>query len=148
MGAKEDMAWRLLEENEKRAGFLSGLAFLHGIRSKINLVAMGIALYSGALYHDTIDRVQDFVLYRNQPIQERFFQDPYGIDIRTRCLDDGLRGVYLCHERNGNHYALERDMYPSTGSMVEVLGGRLEDMGPDERSELLDDLEHILEEYR
>ena len=72
-----------------------GLELVNVIAAKAGFIG---ALYLGALYHQPIMRVIDRSIYGNTPIQQEFFQDPYGLKIEIDTNRHGKREVFLCYE--------------------------------------------------
>lgn len=55
-------------------------------------------LYLGAVYHRTINRVADNLVYKSVPVQDGFFTDYNGFGVETKLNNDGKKEPHLVYE--------------------------------------------------
>lgn len=81
------------------------------ISSNIKWLLIGVAMYSGAKYHNIISRVEDFVLYNKTHVEQGFFEDPHGLEVIIKTNSSGRREVYLSHEESNSYVAISSDFF-------------------------------------
>lgn len=88
-------------------------SILGGLRKlgKINYGIAVVAMYMGAQYDETIQRLEDRVL-RPYPVHEQgFFPDPRGLELEYRMNDSGNRETYLVYKASGAELPIKRDIF-------------------------------------
>ncbi|MFP4424519.1 MAG: hypothetical protein ACLFP2_04800 [Candidatus Woesearchaeota archaeon] len=101
--------------------------------SKVSLGLLVFSCYIGAKNHELINRLEDYILHHNVPVEQKYFSDPRGLYVDLSINDKGRREVYLVHEESGKRLAIKEDMVPSTKDIIDCLESRLEDMSYQER---------------
>ncbi|MBI2565361.1 hypothetical protein HYV79_05275 [Candidatus Woesearchaeota archaeon] len=71
------------------------------------------AIFLGAQYHDTLERLVDNVLYHNIPLEHNYFPDARGFKIDLELTQNGKRAYFL----NYNETKI-----PITYNLVQKLG--------------------------
>lgn len=95
------------------------------LSEKLSILMVFVALYAGAKHHDTINRIEDFVLRHNVEVEEQFFADPRGVSISLRTNNNGKREVYLRHSDSGTEIPILEDLMPPNSQLMTTLEDRL-----------------------
>lgn len=92
--------------------------------ANVSLVTILSTAFFTYVNHEPIKRMVGNVLYRDVPIAEGHFTDPYGLRVQTVVNRSGKREAYLNHRPTGTRIEVTEDMFPPTSSMLEIIAAR------------------------
>jgi hypothetical protein len=140
-----------LDYKESKSGL--GYYIKKGMRAKISIGIMLLSMNFGAQYHQTINKVYDYVLNYNLKVEGNFFPDPRELNISFEKNIYGNREVYLNYSPGDAKQPLYQDLLPENKRILQGLENRLNDKNnfkfkEEEKGELIEGLYSLCKKYK
>lgn len=111
--------------------YFGDLALSNVLSSKFSIAMTLLSFYMGAQYHVVVDRIEDYFLHHNVPMEEKYFSDPYRLNVLIETNSAGKREVYLHHGPSDKKIGILDDTFAKkyfAGSLTETLDMKLDMM--------------------
>jgi hypothetical protein len=121
--------------------------------SKISIGLILLSMNFGAQYHQTINKITDYVLNSNLALEQNYFPDPRELSIKYEKNSVGKREVYITYSPANVKNGIYTDLLPENKKILDGLDCRLSNkndfnFSKEEKKELVDGLYNLYNKYK